>query len=156
MLKESIVIKIVNDKTCIRHSKISDATLLLPLMEEFGYPQSLKAMQDKLEIYNGDSNCYLIVVEIGKKIIGFIAFSFYRLFALQYKIAKIDALVVSEQYRRKGIGRKLMKHMEKIAKEKGCKSIELLSSISRKSAHPFYESLGYMPDKSTLYIKKDL
>jgi GNAT superfamily N-acetyltransferase len=55
----------------------------------------------------------------------------------------IGGLVVDSDYRRQGVGRLLMEHVEHWAREQRCSAIRLWSSSSRTAAHRFYEGLGY-------------
>lgn len=55
----------------------------------------------------------------------------------------IENVIVSTEYRGRGIGRRLMECMESIARERGCYYIMFVSSMHRQEAHKFYESLGY-------------
>lgn len=48
--------------------------------------------------------------------------------------------------RGKNIGKALMNEVEKIGTEKNCYYIMFVSSIHRKNAHRFYESIGYSLD----------
>jgi ribosomal protein S18 acetylase RimI-like enzyme len=52
-------------------------------------------------------------------------------------------LVVDPNQRRRGAGRLLMEHAERIATEAGCELVELTSAIDRADAHAFYRALGY-------------
>ena len=67
---------------------------------------------------------------IGKKIVG----------TISLEENTIYTLFVNPDYHNKGIGRKLMNFIEKVALEKGHKTVELPSSIT---AHKFYKKLGY-------------
>jgi GNAT superfamily N-acetyltransferase len=55
----------------------------------------------------------------------------------------ICGLAVQAQYQNKGIGTKLLKHIENYAIEKGISSIILNSGFQRVNAHIFYEHNGY-------------
>jgi len=57
---------------------------------------------------------------------------------------EISTIVVNPDKRREGIGRFMMAHAEKLAKELGCKGLWLVSGFSRKKkAHKFYKQLGF-------------
>lgn len=43
-----------------------------------------------------------------------------------------------------GIGKKLMDEADKFAKEKNCNYVIVASSDYRKSAHKFYENVGFV------------
>jgi ribosomal protein S18 acetylase RimI-like enzyme len=55
----------------------------------------------------------------------------------------IENVIVSRRYRRRGIGKGLMRKIEKIARERDCYYIMFVSKNQREEAHRFYESLGY-------------
>jgi len=59
------------------------------------------------------------------------------------RFVTIGGLVVDKNHRKKGIGRRLMEHVEGWAKEQGCSIVRLWSSSTRTTAHRFYEILGY-------------
>jgi GNAT superfamily N-acetyltransferase len=59
--------------------------------------------------------------------------------------AVIEYVVVDEKKRSLGIGRIMMEHCRKLAKEAGCYKIMLTSDKRRKRAHKFYKSLGFAP-----------
>ncbi len=55
---------------------------------------------------------------------------------------KIEALFVHPSHSKKGLGKKLLKHMEKVAAEGGSREILLRSSLN---AVGFYEANGFVP-----------
>lgn len=54
-----------------------------------------------------------------------------------------DFLVISNKYKRQGVGRRLMWRFEKLAKDKGCERTVLHCQQDNKTAVKFYKSLGY-------------
>lgn len=56
----------------------------------------------------------------------------------------IEDLVVDKNYQNLGIGKKLMDHVEMIARKKGIKTLVLDSAIHRKEAHKFYDKIGFV------------
>lgn len=67
---------------------------------------------------------------------------------------KINGLAVKQEFQNRGIGTKLVKHVEQIAYEKGISNIGLASGFKRTDAHAFYEHLGY--EKGSYYFGKML
>ena len=57
--------------------------------------------------------------------------------------AVVEYMVVDEKQRSKGIGRLLLEHCMKLAKEAGCYKIMLGSNKKRIDAHRFYRKAGY-------------
>lgn len=74
---------------------------------------------------------------------------------------RISKLFVNPRYHRKGIGKKLMKYVEKFAQRKGIKKLRVRSSIT---AYGFYKKLDYVKVKkvstkklgSVIWMKKEL
>jgi GNAT superfamily N-acetyltransferase len=65
----------------------------------------------------------------------------------------MENMVVDRNYQNKGVGKKLLSRLEEIAKEHDCLFIEFCSSMFRKEAHGFYESMGYKNDAVKGYRK---
>ncbi len=65
-------------------------------------------------------------------------------------VADLRALVVSERWRGKGIGRALMDVAEGWARKAGCSIIWVRTNIKRVQAHAFYEHHGYRRLKTTI------
>jgi len=58
-------------------------------------------------------------------------------------IGYIENVIVDENYRKKGIGKKLMEMAIEYAKEKNCYKVVLQSGMKRTEAHKFYENIGF-------------
>ncbi len=71
-------------------------------------------------------------------------------------MANILGIAVSADYRRQGIGSALLKRAEEWARENGASSMRLNSGESRKQAHEFYRTQGYIDDKKQLRFIKEL
>ena len=68
---------------------------------------------------------------------------------------RLSALVVGEQSRRAGIGRKLVAAVEERARAAGCRYLEVTSGErpEREAAHAFYEAIG-LEQVSRRYLKE--
>jgi GNAT superfamily N-acetyltransferase len=58
-------------------------------------------------------------------------------------IGYIENVITDEKYRRKGIGKKIVKMAINYAKEENCYKVVLQSGIKRTTAHKFYEAIGF-------------
>ena len=58
-------------------------------------------------------------------------------------IGYIENVITDKEYRRKGIGKRIMENAIKYAKNQNCYKVILQSGINRIEAHKFYESLGF-------------
>jgi len=66
----------------------------------------------------------------------------------------INQIIVDKEYKRKGIGKRLLEEAEKKAKELGIKVIDLFVSEKNAEAVNFYEKTGFVTERR--YLKKIL
>ncbi len=112
------------------------------------YSHAFEAMQS--EHYNK----YLLAERDGK-IVGSLQLAFMP--SLSHgaaKRAQIESLRVKSDMRGQNIGTALMKEAIRIARENGCKLIQLDSDKRRSRAHLFYRRLGF--EQSHIGFKKAL
>jgi len=57
--------------------------------------------------------------------------------------AIVEDVVVNENVRSTGIGRRMMQFAMEISKQQGCYKLMLSSNLSRERAHKFYDDLGF-------------
>ncbi|MCC7572560.1 MAG: GNAT family N-acetyltransferase [Candidatus Methanofastidiosum sp.] len=88
------------------------------------------------------SNKYLIARN-KNVIVGFISLSTKNSMWQEGNIGHIDELIVDKNFRKMGVGLLLLDAITKIARENGCKRLELDSAFHRKEAHIFYEKNGF-------------
>lgn len=69
------------------------------------------------------------------------------------KVAEIDNMGVSPQYRSKGIGKQLIKHYVRWAKSKGFDTLYVNAYFANKRAIDFYQSLGLKPIDMSLEMQ---
>ena len=91
-----------------------------------------------------------IVAFDGNKIIGIIILITYLLIEGERK-GWIEGLVVSENYRGQGIGRKLLEKVIEEAKKKGLKSLNLTSREERIAANKLYQKMGFIRYETNVY-----
>lgn len=83
------------------------------------------------------SNYKMIAAFEGEKMIGV---SGYWIASMLYCGLYLQAsnIVVSDEFRSKGIGKKILNHLEEKAKKANCKKIVLDSYTENKKSHPLY------------------
>lgn len=75
------------------------------------------------------STCYLVIIQnlsVGGRSIGF-----------------IENVVTHSDYRKKGIGRKVINKAIDLCKKNNCYKVILQSGIKREDAHKFYRKIGF-------------
>lgn len=131
------------DKVLIRNINENDFGAITELFKELGYPSSIGKISDRLKKINESSSYKSLVVEVERKVVGFIGLCKFYAYEYDGEYVKIAALIVNGQHRGKGIGAKLIEAAEKWAVDEGAVGITLNSRINRKEAHEFYKSKGY-------------
>ena len=96
---------------------------------------------------------YYICAVSGEGLVGFCSLSIRESLWGQGDIGYIDELVVEEASRGEGIGGMLLERASELAKEKGCRRVELDSAFHREGAHRFYEAHGFQ-SYSLLFTKE--
>jgi GNAT superfamily N-acetyltransferase len=143
----------------IRQATKNDISQLMPLLAELGYPTSLEELTARFHSFLQNTGYGVTVCEINEQIIGFIAWSQSDLFVADVTKFRIQALLVTNQYRGKGIGKKLMEAVEEIAIHHRPSIVELTSGLRRAKdgSHEFYKRLGYKNEgpMAKLYLRKE-
>ncbi|WP_211296479.1 GNAT family N-acetyltransferase [Paenibacillus donghaensis] len=130
----------------IRKCGMNDLEKVTALLREFGYPTTLSVMKERLESMENDPfNCTL-VAELDHEVVGMIGL---RQVISYYKqkdcITEITALIVSEELRGQGLGKRLVAAAEDWARQQGCCQLFLRSGnrVERAPAHAFYRHIGF-------------
>lgn len=96
------------------------------------------------------SSCnHLIVASHKDTIIGMITVLIFRI--PYVKKGYIDDLIVDENYRGQGLGKRLLDEALKIAKEKGVAYVDFTSRPSRLAGNSLYEKLGFKRRDTNIY-----
>ena len=141
----------------IRTACLSDSEAIGRLCGQLGYPQAIPTVNGRLaEILGKDDQVIYVAVTAGSnEICGWV--HALRICYLESEpFAEIGGLVVDAGQRRQGAGRALMQAAEAWAVTQGLKSVRLRSNILREGAHRFYQSIGYVIEKSQYTFVKDL
>ena len=90
-----------------------------------------------------------------RKIIGFVHAELYESLYMDTGL-NILGLAVDSNFQGQGIGKKLMSSIEDYALKNNISYIRLNSNVRRIDAHKFYESIGYVCDKTQKRLIKKL
>ena len=127
----------------VRDAEVDDATAISGLLQELGYTLDRSATVLQIKKMSKRRNDRVLVAVRESQVVGMISLHIMPVMHLQARVCRVTALVVSEQYRKKYIGRRLMGMAEAYARASGCVSVEVTSSVRRTDAHVFYDRLGY-------------
>ncbi len=127
----------------IRAAATGDACDVALLLEILGYPCTRDEAADRIAMVLGDPRHQLLLAEIDGHVHGLIALDVRYSVTRGEDQARITALVVRPEASRQGIGRRLLREVEGIARRAGSARIEVTSNPCRLDAHVFYHGCGY-------------
>ncbi len=99
-----------------------------------------------------DRNVHLIVLKDGGKVVG--TGTLVLMPTVLGIRARIEDVIVDAAYRRRGLGRRLVRHLIAIAKKRKARIIELSSRAERIAAHKLYLKLGFKEKETNTYVLK--
>jgi N-acetylglutamate synthase-like GNAT family acetyltransferase len=138
----------------IREATEADTQAIQKLYETLVSNADVNVDPRRIEEIAKDSNNFLFVICANSKIEGtcFVTLCLDPMFGSQpYCI--IENVVINPELRNSGLGQNMLKYVEHFCLNKDCSKIMLQSSISRKEAHGFFESLGYERMKKAAFVK---
>ena len=148
------------ENTTIRESTYHDIPSLLELLYELGRPKpqkdnELETFAKLLKNYMQEDDKKILVAELeNSKIIGMVSIVFLSRLNQNTLEMYVPELIVSQNYRSKGIGKKLINFSIDLGKEKKCHRIRLESGNQRNESHKFYKHLGF--ENSSIFFTKNL
>lgn len=85
----------------------------------------------------------MLCAEDDGKVVGFCSTATLQNFWQEGPILYITTMIVDEQFRKQNVGTALIRAVVDIARECGCRRIDLESAFHRNDAHAFYEKMGF-------------
>lgn len=138
--------------TSLRPATPADATRIAALFTDEGYPVTPSVVAARLARFDDDGS-RVIVADAEGTVIGFIAYHVIPRFEHDDEAIRILALVVDAGARARGVGRRLIGEVERIAGERKTAFVEVTAGHHRPDARRLYESLGY-DAALTAYLRK--
>ncbi|MBI3051884.1 GNAT family N-acetyltransferase [Candidatus Woesearchaeota archaeon] len=128
---------------------------IFPLLKQLWENKPLNGKKLKEVFLRGleSVNQEYFIVKLNGGIIGFASLTIKNNLWQEGNLAHIDELIVDQQFRKRGVGTKLLEQIIATAKERECKRIELDSAFHRKEAHAFYKIKGF-ENRAFLFSKK--
>ncbi len=142
----------MNDVT-IRLARMSDLGEIVTLLADDPLgaaresdKRSLQAYKDAFNEIDADPGNMVLVAEDAGAVIGCVQVTFIANLSFQGgRRALIEGVRVTGSQKGKGLGRMLIQHVIAMAKERGCKIVQLTCNTQRPEALQFYEQIGFQP-----------
>ena len=138
------------NKTKYRSVASNDSDGISILLSELGYKVDPEEIIYRLNELNLQS--VIFVAEQNTKLVGVVQTQINTRLA-EGKYGEITALVVKEECRGTGIGKKLLLLAIENMRNLGCKSYVVRTNSKRKNAHQFYISQGFKEIKTQKIFK---
>ena len=140
----------------VRPMTAEDAGTVAELCTQLGYPVRAEAMRRRIAALAGRDDHVLFVAETpAGRVVGWVHVCAVMLLEID-PLAEIWGLIVDEEERGQGIGRRLMDAAEEWARGRGLAVMGLRSRVQREGAHRFYQRLGYEIAKTSYTFRKHL
>lgn len=126
----------------IRKIAVEDAESIAVLSEQLGYPLPVAEIIERIKEISSKEDHIAFVASENEKIVGWIH-AFKAVLLESRPFIEIGGLVVDENFRGKGIGKRLVQSVQQWSVEKNINEIRVRSHVKRKEAHRFYTTIGF-------------
>jgi ribosomal protein S18 acetylase RimI-like enzyme len=133
----------VMSKTTIRKAVVGDYSSCLPLLTSLYHGDIGQDFRKAFESYVAGKSSVVLLAHSRGEIVGILIGSYQMDIDWEGKTARIDAIVVNEKKRRKGIGEKLAQSFVTLARRQRCKAVKSRVNMKNQVAQRFHESLGF-------------
>ena len=136
--------------TTIRRGELGDCEAVFHLARAFAtsFAVERSAFEVSFSALLESPDALLAVAADGERVVGYVlGFDHYALFA-NGRVSWVEEIMVADDVRRRGVGRRLMEAVEDWAKGRQSRLI----GLATRRAEPFYRSLGY--DESATYFRR--
>ena len=141
------------DGITVRMAAPADAPLLLPMFEAF-YGRFLDVHDPdgiRARLVAAAPVDTVLVALVDGHPAGFASLRVLPQIETPHPHAELSDIYVNTGDRRRGVGRALMAHAERLARERGCPRMQLTTGLDNEDARAFYRTLGYAEFGFTLH-----
>jgi len=129
----------------IRTARLEDVAPVTGLLSELSCTADEPEIRDRLTRLLDLPTERVFVATVADEVVGMIGAHFAPLLHRD-SLVRITSFIVTESYRERGIGKRLLREVEAWALSNGCTQIEVTSGDHHGTAHGFYEHHGYRLD----------
>jgi GNAT superfamily N-acetyltransferase len=137
----------------IRKAVPSDAPAIAALTKELGYSATPEEVRGRLTRLLGLADHHIAVAVADGEVAGWLQATTAEVIESGFR-AEIVGLVVSEKFRRLGIGRMLVEDALDWATAEGTTKLLVRSNVKRAESHIFYQALGFQLSKTQGVYKR--
>lgn len=136
-----------------RPARSGDLAVIIALLSDDKLGVNRESFEDNSQAYeqafaeiDGDPNNMVYVAEDDGRVIGCLQVTFIANLTFKGgRRALVEAVRVADSHQGQGLGKRLMEYVIDLARERGCRLVQLTSNKDRDDAIRFYEQLGFQP-----------
>ncbi len=136
----------------MRTATQADFYRCFPLLERLYHGDIGPNFREAFIQFTGDKGSWVLVSEQHGEVRGVLIGSYYLDIDWEGKVAKIQALIVEERNRKRGVGKRLVQRFIEKAKQNGCRAVRSRVNRKNKNACLFHEKLGFGKAETYEYI----
>jgi len=127
----------------LRVARRGDEEAIARLLGLLGYPASPDDVRDRILRLGKKGSARVVVATSDERVVGFAAVEILSTIHNSAPVCHVTALAVAPELRRRGIGRRLLEGIERLARHNGCRRVVVTSAERRTDAHSFYTANGW-------------
>lgn len=144
----------MNFHLTVRTARDVDADILRSLYRQLVDDENVNVTASQIRSLESDAHTRLLVCEIDGQVRGTVLVCLCAdvMYAGQ-PFAVVENIVVDQECRGNGVGRALLREVERFCRSRNCSKMMLLSSTARVDAHRFFEKIGFRGDRKRGFVK---
>jgi GNAT superfamily N-acetyltransferase len=139
----------------LRAATTSDSAEIARLTGELGYAADPAAIARRLARIADRPDQLVLVAVLDGRVAGWLQAHASDVLESGFRV-EIVGLIVGEDCRRRGVGRRLVQRAEQWAVEVGASAVVVRSNTRRTESHLFYPALGFSASKTQAVYRKPL
>jgi GNAT superfamily N-acetyltransferase len=134
----------------VRPAQLSDGEALFLLAKAFAISFAIErpAFEASFAELLQSPDAFIAVASDAGRVVGYVLGFDHHTFYANGRVSWVEEIMVSEDYRRRGVGQLLMESFEQWARDRQSKLI----ALATRRAAPFYRSIGY--EESATYFRR--
>jgi L-amino acid N-acyltransferase YncA len=130
-----------DERVTVRLAGISDYSVCLSLFKLLYHGDIGPGFKNVFKDYTREG--VILLARTGGKLLGILVGSYNLDIDWEGRVARIDAVVVNENYRMRGIGKMLVKRFIEAAQKKNCKAVKSRINVANRASQKFHAELGF-------------
>ncbi|RYD65198.1 MAG: GNAT family N-acetyltransferase [Verrucomicrobiaceae bacterium] len=143
------------DQRClIRRATADDAVAIQSLYQELVDDSQIHVLPDQIAALAESPVSFLLVAEADGVVCATALLNVCAdVMYVGQPFGVVENVIVSQDIRGRGLGKLLLAHVERLAIERDCTKLMLLSGSHRPEAHAFFRSCGFAGETKQAFVK---